>query len=56
MTLRVYDTFTRRLRPFAALHAPFVGMYACGPTVYDHANIGNLCTYIFEDVLRRVVG
>jgi cysteinyl-tRNA synthetase len=55
MTLRLYDTFTRRLRPFAPLHAPVVGMYACGPTVYDHANIGNLRTYIYEDVLPRVM-
>ena len=30
-------------------------MYACGPTVYDYAHIGNLRTYIFEDILRRVL-
>ena len=29
-------------------------MYACGPTVYNYAHIGNLRTYIFEDILRRV--
>ena len=55
MTLRLHDTFARRRRPFAPLHAPVVGINACGPTVYDHANIGNLRTFISEDVLRRVV-
>lgn len=32
-----------------------VGLYTCGPTVYDYAHIGNLRTYIFEDILRRVL-
>ena len=37
------------------LHPPEVGLYTCGPTVYDYAHIGNLRTYIFEDFLRRVL-
>ncbi len=55
MTLRLYDTYTRSIREFEPLHPPEVGMYTCGPTVYDYAHIGNLRTYIFEDVLRRVL-
>jgi cysteinyl-tRNA synthetase len=53
--LRLYDTYTRSLRDFEALHPPQVGMYGCGPTVYDYAHVGNLRTYVFEDVLRRVL-
>ncbi len=55
MTLRLYDTYTRSPREFQALRPPEVGLYACGPTVYDYAHIGNLRTYIFEDLLRRVL-
>jgi cysteinyl-tRNA synthetase len=55
MTLRLFDTYTRELRDFAPLDPPEVRLYACGPTVYNYAHIGNLRTYIFEDVLRRVL-
>ena len=61
MDLYLYDTYTHSQRKFEPLHpAPFgqpveVGMYACGPTVYDYAHIGNLRTYVFEDLLRRVL-
>ncbi|MGC9520504.1 MAG: cysteine--tRNA ligase [Anaerolineae bacterium] len=55
MALYLYDTYTRSLREFEPLRPPEVGLYACGPTVYDYAHIGNLRTYIFEDVLRRVL-
>jgi cysteinyl-tRNA synthetase len=55
MTLRLFDTYTRGLRDFEPLQPAVVSMYACGPTVYDYAHIGNLRTYIFEDVLRRVL-
>ena len=54
-SLRLYDTYTRQLREFAPLNPPNVGLYACGLTVYDYAHIGNLRTYIFEDILRRVL-
>jgi cysteinyl-tRNA synthetase len=53
--LRLFDTYTRNLRDFEPLRSSEVGMYACGPTVYDYAHIGNLRTYIFEDILRRVL-
>ncbi len=55
MKLRLYDTYERAIREFEPLHPPEVGMYTCGPTVYDYAHIGNLRTYIFEDVLRRTL-
>jgi cysteinyl-tRNA synthetase len=53
--MKLYDTFTRSLRDFEPIAPPQVSMYACGPTVYDYAHIGNLRTYIFEDILRRIL-
>jgi len=53
--LQLYDTYTRSIRLFEPLQPGKVGMYACGPTVYDYAHIGNLRTYIFEDILRRTL-
>lgn len=55
MSLHLYDTYAREVREFVPLQEGEVGMYACGPTVYDYAHIGNLRTYVFEDVLRRVL-
>ncbi|MCU0608222.1 MAG: cysteine--tRNA ligase [Chitinispirillaceae bacterium] len=56
MTARVYlyNTATRSKELFTPEHDP-VGMYCCGPTVYNHAHIGNLRTYLFEDVLKRAL-
>ena len=55
MAVHLYDTYTRSIREFNPLQGNEVGMYTCGPTVYDYAHIGNLRTYIFEDLLRRVL-
>lgn len=55
MPLALYDTWSRSVRPFEPIQAGYVGMYCCGPTVYDHAHIGNLRTYVFEDILRRTL-
>lgn len=55
MKLRLYDTYSRSIREFQPINPPNVGLYTCGPTVYDYAHIGNLRTYIFEDILRRVL-
>jgi len=54
--LALYDNFTRTLRPFEPLdpEGP-VGLYTCGPTVYDYQHIGNFRTFLFEDVLKRVL-
>ncbi|WFU59326.1 cysteine--tRNA ligase [Bradyrhizobium pachyrhizi] len=55
MDLRLYDTLTREKRPFVPLDADNVRMYACGPTVYDFAHIGNGRAAIVFDVLFRVL-
>jgi cysteinyl-tRNA synthetase len=55
MKLRLFDTYSRSLREFEPLNPPQVGIYTCGPTVYDFAHIGNLRTYLFENILRRVL-
>ncbi|EGD06509.1 cysteinyl-tRNA synthetase, partial [Burkholderia sp. TJI49] len=55
MPLELYDTWSRAVRPFTPIRPGRVGMYCCGPTVYDDAHIGNLRTYVFEDILRRVL-
>jgi len=54
--LSLYDNFTRMLRHFEPLRpAGEVGLYTCGPTVYDYQHIGNYRTFMFEDVLKRVL-
>ena len=54
--LSFYDNYTRSLRRFEPLDAAGeVGMYTCGPTVYDYQHIGNYRTFLFEDVLKRVL-
>jgi cysteinyl-tRNA synthetase len=53
--LKLYDNYTRSLRSFEALKAGAVGLYTCGPTVYDYQHIGNFRTFLFEDLLRRVL-
>lgn len=55
MTLRLYNTMSRTKEEFIPLHPPQVRLYCCGPTVYNYAHIGNLRTYIFEDILRRTL-
>jgi cysteinyl-tRNA synthetase len=51
----LYNTMTRAKEPFVPLDPPNVRMYCCGLTVYNYAHIGNLRTYVFEDVLRRTL-
>lgn len=53
--LRIYNTLTRQKEDFKELKNGEVGMYSCGPTVYNFAHIGNMRTYIFMDLLRRVL-
>ncbi|MBT4162233.1 MAG: cysteine--tRNA ligase, partial [Gammaproteobacteria bacterium] len=55
MTLQLFDTYERKVRTFEPLKSGEVGIYACGPTVYNFAHIGNLRTYLFEDLLKRVL-
>jgi len=51
--MKFYNTLTRRKEEFVPLAPPRVGMYTCGPTVYNFAHIGNLRAFTFEDLLRR---
>ena len=51
----VYNTLTGKKEELKPLHPGEVRMYSCGPTVYNYAHIGNLRTYVFMDLLRRVL-
>lgn len=53
--MKVYNTLTRKLETFAPINKNSVRFYACGPTVYNYQHIGNLRTYIFNDILKRVL-
>ena len=53
--LRIHNTMSGTVEPFTPLEAGHVRMYTCGPTVHDYAHIGNFRTFLFEDVLRRVL-
>ncbi len=55
MTLRLFNSLTRAKEAVAPLSPPRVGLYTCGPTVYNYQHIGNYRTYIFEDVLVRTL-
>jgi cysteinyl-tRNA synthetase len=55
MSLRFYNTLTQEVEPFSPLHDNVVRMYTCGPTVYNYVHIGNLRTFTFQDILRRVL-
>ena len=53
--LKLYNTLTCKKEIFKPLRKDRVGLYTCGPTVYNYAHIGNLRTYVFEDILRRTL-
>jgi len=53
MPLKLYNTLTKKEEVFKPLKKNHVGMYVCGPTIYDYAHIGNLRAYVFSDLLRR---
>jgi cysteinyl-tRNA synthetase len=53
MPLRLHNTLTLDVQPFAPQRDNTVRMYTCGPTVYDYAHIGNFRTFVFYDILRR---
>lgn len=55
MALRLYNSLTRSIEPFTPADGTTVRMYTCGPTVYNPAHIGNFRTFLFEDLLRRVL-
>ena len=49
----LYNSATRKREEFVPNNPDLVGMYTCGPTVYHYAHIGNLRSYIMEDVLEK---
>ena len=51
--IRFFNTLTRRKEPFIPIEDGKVGIYTCGPTVYDYAHIGNFRAFLFEDLLKR---
>jgi cysteinyl-tRNA synthetase len=53
--LFLYNTLTRKKEEFKPIKKGQVGLYTCGPTVYNYAHIGNLRTYLFEDILKRAL-
>jgi len=55
MELRIYNTLTRKKEIFKPIKAGHVGMYSCGPTVYNFAHIGNFRNYVFVDLLKRYI-
>jgi cysteinyl-tRNA synthetase len=55
VTLRLHNTLTRSLEEFRPLVPGKVGLYTCGPTVYGRVHIGNLRTFVWEDVMCRVL-
>ncbi len=55
MAVNFYNTLTRKKEIFKPLKDKMVGLYTCGPTVYNYAHIGNLRTYIFEDILQKTL-
>ena len=55
MTLKIYNTLTRKIEDFVSNEPNKVKMYTCGPTVYHFAHIGNLRTYLMEDILEKTL-
>lgn len=53
--IKFYNSLTRQKEEFRPMNEKEVGMYSCGPTVYNYAHIGNFRAYIFSDLVRRVL-
>ena len=51
--LKFYNTLTKRVEEFTPINPPNIGMYICGPTVYDFFHIGNARTFVMADIIRR---
>jgi cysteinyl-tRNA synthetase len=51
--IQLHNTLSGKVEPFIPQRPGEVGMYTCGPTVYDYAHIGNFRTFVFQDILRR---
>ncbi len=55
MTLKLYNSLTRKLEEFRPIHKGEARVYTCGPTVYNYPHIGNMRAYVFADVLGRTL-
>jgi cysteinyl-tRNA synthetase len=53
--MKLYNTLTRQKEEFKSLKEGVASIYSCGPTVYQYAHIGNMRSYVFMDILRRVL-
>lgn len=53
--MKIYNTLTRKIEKFIPNDESLVNMYTCGPTVYHYAHIGNLRSYIMEDILEKTL-
>jgi cysteinyl-tRNA synthetase len=51
--MRFHNTQTRSVEEFREIKKGHIGLYTCGPTVYDYAHIGNFRSYVFEDLVKR---
>ncbi|MGB4420512.1 MAG: cysteine--tRNA ligase [Candidatus Saccharimonadales bacterium] len=55
MSLKIYNTLTKKVDEFKSIKEGLVSIYSCGPTVYDHLHLGNWSAYIYWDVLTRLL-
>ena len=55
MSFKIYNTLGHKIEEFVPYNKDKVTMYTCGPTVYHYAHIGNLRTYIFEDIFEKTL-
>lgn len=55
MNVKLYNTLTRKIEEFTPHNPELIKMYTCGPTVYHYAHIGNLRSYIMEDILEKTL-
>jgi len=55
MAMRLHNTLSGQVEEFKPIEPGHVRMYTCGPTVHDYSHIGNFRTFLFEDLLRRVL-
>ena len=55
MAMRLHNTMSAQVEEFKPIEVGHVRMYTCGPTVHDYSHIGNFRTFLFEDLLRRVL-
>jgi len=55
-SLKLYNSLSGNVEEFHPVNKPFlIGLYTCGPTVYSFTHIGHLRTYVFEDVLKKLL-